>query len=771
MPDPTGQRPDTRQRHDRRLGSSRRHRGRRTSSHAGSSDELDPLDLPAGATFGSYTIQGKLGEGGFSTVYRAHDHRLDRQVALKILTHANRGSGPFAERFLREAQATARLMSPHLVVLFDSGEFQGHLYMATEFVAGGDLQQLVRQQGQLTTEKALFFAGQVTIALQELTDAGLTHCDIKPSNIYLDHNGNAKLGDLGLARLRAESMGDELSESGKVTGTPAFMSPEQALGRPMDIRSDIYSLGATLFEMLAGRPPFVGDNPYAVAIQLINEQPPHISSLRPDIDDKTALMLHRMLAKTPEERYQTPAELMDVLLEVSELDFSPRTTMHRRSSKMNHGDDPGRASSQRSSAVLTVTSEATASITIATRRVLSSVNEHRGKVMTALGVVVVALLLLSDDQPSGSFVDTRQAADGDSGIVVGSQPSIGEPPRLPDTTPVEPDADTVGGAELTETTTPTSDPSDRTIAAASTPLDPWEPPPADRFLTIDPATSIASGSDALGRIVTITVDEQRIDLRPVAPGRFVIGADDHGPAGAPRGGPVSLTHGYWIATTEITQAVYQTINATNPSAFMVASASHRMPVEHVSWSDAERFCHRLGQRLGIRVRMPSEAEFEYASIGGDRGNDHDHLTIDRIANVADRDSDLAWRALDVVDGHPHGPAPVATYLPNRLGLYDLQGNVAEWCLDAWRPYPLEARDNPVVSDGLLRIARGGSWALAPNECQWWSREGLPPQTWRSDLGFRIVVEHHGLRALLEQAHPQPYRLAVPVGPANEQESP
>ena len=262
---------------------------------------------------GSYQILAKLGQGGMAIVYRAIQASLKREVALKVVSASFSGDPTFCERFLREARAGALVNHPHVVTCFDAGEADGQLFMAMELVTGGDLAQLIDKRGGRLDEKlALALMKDATCGLEAIEAAHLVHRDIKPANIFLTDHGQAKLADLGLVCF---STGDDrMTKPGTVMGTPAYIAPEQARGVPdVDIRADIYSLGATLFHLVTGRPPYVSESPITTLVKSLNEPMPDPRSLRADLSSATVAIISFASDKDREKRYQSARQLREDL--------------------------------------------------------------------------------------------------------------------------------------------------------------------------------------------------------------------------------------------------------------------------------------------------------------------------------------------------------------------------------------------------------------------------------------------------------------------------
>ncbi len=251
---------------------------------------------------GPYRVGTRLGAGGMATVYRATQLALDREVALKVVSPQFAADPGFRARFLREAQLSARINHPHVVTCYDAGAQDGLLYMALELVTGGDLLGLLaRRGGKLDATLALTLLRDAFHGLEAVEAGGLIHRDLKPANIFLTDRGQAKLADLGLAR--PQSGDDRTTQAGMIMGTPAYMPPEQAQGaNDLDIRADLYALGATLYHLLTGRPPFHADNPVATLMKVINEPVPDPRALNAEVSAPLAAFVQRLMAKSPNAR-------------------------------------------------------------------------------------------------------------------------------------------------------------------------------------------------------------------------------------------------------------------------------------------------------------------------------------------------------------------------------------------------------------------------------------------------------------------------------------
>ena len=258
---------------------------------------------------GRYTIERPLGSGGMAEVFLARDGVLDRDVALKVLRGQYAGDEEFYERFRREATSAAGLSHPNIVQVYDRGEApDGTCYIAMEYVSGGTLKERLDERGPMEPERALAVAGQVAEALWAAHERGVIHRDIKPQNILITDMGHLKVTDFGIARAASAAT---ISATNAVFGTAGYLSPEQALGEPATPRSDLYSLGIVLYELLTGVVPYRADNPVAVCMKHVTEPLTPPRRLDPTIPEAVDALVVKMLAKDPADRPASATELLD----------------------------------------------------------------------------------------------------------------------------------------------------------------------------------------------------------------------------------------------------------------------------------------------------------------------------------------------------------------------------------------------------------------------------------------------------------------------------
>ena len=264
--------------------------------------------LTGGLIADRYELEKQVGRGGMSTVYRAYDHVLDRRVAVKVLHERHAQEDDYLERFRREARAAAQLSHPNIVTVIDRGEQDGRPYIVFEYVDGLTLKRLVEDEGPLPVREAVAITLEVARALAFAHARGVVHRDVKPQNVLLDGDGRPKVTDFGIAREIDLDVG--VTQTGTVLGTSDYMAPEQARGERPSASTDVYALGAVLYELLAGEVVFPGDSFMAVALRHASEPPPDIAERRPDVPLRLTVLVDRCLEKESRDRFASMAELV-----------------------------------------------------------------------------------------------------------------------------------------------------------------------------------------------------------------------------------------------------------------------------------------------------------------------------------------------------------------------------------------------------------------------------------------------------------------------------
>ena len=257
---------------------------------------------------GHYDIVAELGRGGMGVVYKGYEPALNRYVAIKVLAESLAHDESVKERFLREARSMASLNDPHIIQIYFIGEDEGQTFFVMEFVEGESLGSLLKRNGQLSTDQAARVIFQTAQGLSTAHDKGVIHRDIKPGNLMIGSRGQVKIADFGIA-LVTQDFSKKLTSTGEFVGTPGYLSPEVCLGKPVDQRSDIFSLGIVLFEMLTGRMPFTDESPLGLMLEVVKAEIPDVRQLNQDVDSELSRILGKMIAKEPGDRYQSCQEL------------------------------------------------------------------------------------------------------------------------------------------------------------------------------------------------------------------------------------------------------------------------------------------------------------------------------------------------------------------------------------------------------------------------------------------------------------------------------
>ncbi len=253
--------------------------------------------------FGHYQVVAELGRGGMGAVYKAFEPELNRHVAIKVMAESLSHDATVVERFLREARSMASLNDPHIIQVYTIGKEDGQPFFSMEYVEGESLSGMLKREGRLAPDQALSIVHQTAMGLSTAHDRGVIHRDIKPGNLMINQRGSVKIADFGIA-LSAKDISQKLTSTGEFVGTPGYLSPEVCLGKPVDQRSDIFSLGIVLFEMLTGRTPFTDESPLGLMLEVVRAEVPDVRELCDAVDDQISAIVKKMIAKEPEDRYQ-----------------------------------------------------------------------------------------------------------------------------------------------------------------------------------------------------------------------------------------------------------------------------------------------------------------------------------------------------------------------------------------------------------------------------------------------------------------------------------
>ena len=657
-----------------------------------------------GKQFGPYQIVAPLGEGGMAAVYKAYQASMERYVALKVLPRHLSEDPQFISRFEREAKILAQLQHPHILPIFDFGQADGHTYIVMPFVHCGVLADSMKGK-PLPLSRIRQVVMQVGDALNYAHARGLIHRDIKPSNVLVDEGGNCSLTDLGLARMTEKT--DHLTRTGAILGTPAYMSPEQGAGEPVDSRSDIYALGVILYELVTGRVPYKAETPIGVIFKHLYDPLPPARELNPSLPEAVHLVLLKALAKSPQDRYQTAGEMVRAI---------------QAAIPENVAQDARGAAAM--SAPRGVTrAPASGLFTAGSPGWKWALAGTTAAALTA-GVILVSARTL------------RAARDAEAAM---------QPPSQQEAAPAP--------------------------APAAPPPVPYPSPAPGEYLVVDLSEGPDAQTYPVSKLGAVPAkgwtDEFKTDklvLRVIEPGSFVMGSPE---GEMMRKGeeekqhPVTLTRGFYIGVFETTQKQWERVMGSWPSAFYHPRYRDTRPVEQVSYEDvrgtkegagwpatnsvdAASFMGRLRAKTGLVFDLPTEAQWEYACRAGtttalSNGKNLNAPVICAVMAEVGRYKGNAGVNVTYEIDTRLGTAKVGSYPPNPWGLYDMHGNLWERCLDWMGAYPDSATDPQGPATGDKRVSRSGSWTAAATTCRSAARVCGEPSLSGHFLGFRAVV--------------------------------
>ena len=776
---------------------------------------------------GRYEVLERLGYGGMGVIYKAHQKQPSRVVVLKVLRAGRFASQRHRRRFEREAQAVARLRHPGIVSVFECGEVEGHPYLTMEYVDGHTLRDYV-QRHRSNKKQICQLMHKVCRAVAYAHQRGVIHRDIKPTNIVVDTKGSPRVLDFGLARLSPNSEEEQISamtETGEVMGTPAYMSPEQTIGRPeeVDVRTDVYSIGVMLFELLTGELPYQLDRarPLEALRKVRDFLPPRPSSLNPRVDRDLEAIVLKCLEKNKEQRYQGAPELAEDISRYLRGDLvqaRPATTFyqlrkmlwrHRRlfvpavaaavATVVVTGVFVGQlAASQRKAkksarearvaekkaleqqdrlvhfitelksvetrvydllaaqkwreahriaqfaqealpneaglAGLTrkVENYVTTQVSVAAREIESLIKEQRFKAarsrLSALEACVAevpcpeagsAVQKIAEGFPEACWQSVREAIKKDEVRLTALAEFLAC------------GADRERRAEVASLLT-------RRLEGIM--FEQW-PFDGQEAVGRREATATTLGVP-VERILSLAKDVQvRLVLIPA--GEFVMGSirEQQSPEGNENPPHrVRISRPFYMSATEITRRQYAAVMGEGDKGQDEAGGelapylAPEVAASRVSWNDAREFCARLARATEMPVRLPTEAEWEYACRSGARtrfyyGDDPTHSAL----------GEYAW-----FEGNAEGkPHEVARKKPNVWGLFDMHGNVMEWCLDWYDStyyYRSAMLNPPGPPQAKYKTLRGGSWGSSAEDARSSRRLAGDPAERRIIDGMRICVD-------------------------------
>lgn len=664
-----------------------------------------------GRTLGQYEILEELGRGGMATVYKAYQPSLGRYVAIKVLPPYHAEAEVFRARFLREARAVARLEHPHILPIYDFGH-EGELsYIVTKYVEGGTLKDQLGEPFDL--QRAAAIITQVAAALDYAHDQGIIHRDVKPSNILLDHGEWALLTDFGLAKMIGASV--RITGSGVGIGTPAYMSPEQGQGLEVDRRSDVYSLGVILYEMLTGRTPYEADSPLSVMVQHITKPLPLPRAVNPEIPVEVERVIIKALVKDRNYRYARAGDLATALRAAVETVQATSGERSKRDSatETQMAVPPPPVEPSLPPPPPEEPPEPIGAPRGRQRIVAAVITAMALLALSAAVCVVIWTLVRPPATPATPTFTVAQALTATTQATGPAEtPTATASATAPATTAVDvtatPTSITPTTTRPADTATPTPSPS-----PTATPS-----PTSDTTPALEPAAG------------TIRVFGET-EMVYVPSGTFLMGSDTGDPDEAPA--HTVYLDGFWIDRTEVTNAAFQKcvaagacsrpLNASNSrESYFNNPAFADYPVVYMNYYDAEAYCRWVGKRL------PTEAEWEKAARGTDGRRWPWGDTFDPTKLALGPGDDTA-----PVGSNPAGASP--------YGVLDMAGNVLEWVADWYAPdyYAQSPPNNPQGPEtGVDNVLRGGRWWDAEYDLRTTKRWHFGSNTRNPSLGFRCA---------------------------------
>jgi formylglycine-generating enzyme required for sulfatase activity/serine/threonine protein kinase len=652
---------------------------------------------------GAYRVLRLLGQGGMGAVFLVEDPALQRQLALKVLLPQHASSAEAKARFVREAKAQAAVEHDHVVTIHHIGEDRGVPFLAMPLLKGQTLGDALQANPQVPIAEAVRIARETAEGLAAAHERRLIHRDVKPGNLWLEGSRRrVKVLDFGLARPPSDSEPaglEPVTQTGAVVGTPAYMSPEQARGERVDARTDLFSLGCVLYQMLTSRRPFTAPNVTGVLIAVTTETPPRPRTLNPSVTPELDALVMRLLAKNPAERPPSAEAVVEELrLVEAGLGVTGMVSLPLDPIPMA---DPWE--------VIEPT-EADPSAIAAPAETPGRRKPRRwvwvGLVLAFLAVgAVAAQIIIKIRNKDGTETEIK----------------------VPDGATVEVTKDGKPVAKLGPGLPKTGD-----LAKASDLL------PGEK---IEPFEYVFEGEKKQGTRRVLTLDiggGETMEFVHIPKGAFLMGAPDTEKGAKADEKPqrrVEITQDFYMGKYEVTQTQYKALTGADPSSFK----GGRRPVERVTWEEAVACCETLSGQVKRKVELPTEAQWEYACRAGTTTPFHFGSKLN--GDLANCLGDAPY-GTEVKGVTKKSTVVVGSYPANPWGLHDMHGNAWEWCRDYYGPYDKIADlKDPFQSfqqSQNRRVLRGGSHSSTAGGCRAAVRHLYQPDSRRDGYaGFRV----------------------------------
>jgi len=648
---------------------------------------------------GKFEIIEEVGKGGFGIVYKALDKVLNRQIALKVLHPELLINPNFILRFKHEAQLSARLDHPHILPIYEFGEFEGRYYIVMAYMPDGSLKDLLRKEGRLDKQRSLKVFEQICDGMSYAHSQKIIHRDLKPGNILFDSRGNARISDMGFAKLIHSDSSASLSASGGMVGTPSYMAPEIWRGKPATSATDVYSLACVLVEMLTGQPLFGGESTPEIFAKIFEPL-----QLPEDLPMEWKPVLEAALDKNQEERIQTVGEFFEQIKavelglkeaekiepeksddsKVKEEKLTSENSEKEQSPESSEGNHSGKVDSQE-----TYRSKSDFNEHLGKNEgmpVSLETNEKKGKLGVIAGIALLAIIF---------------------GVIIYQIGKSNSRTEYVDVNVV-----------VTATPTSTTDLPTKT---------------ATKSATNTPAPTATEAILGIGS--TQIRDKDKMEQVYVPAGDFIMGSDDSDADSDEKPVRTVYLDAYWIDKYEVSNGQYQECvengACTNPqysksytrSSYYGNPDYDDYPVIYVDWNQAKAYCEWAN---GGKDGLPTEAQWEKAARGDDgrkypwEGNSVDSSYANYNDNIGDTTE---------VGNYEKGASP--------YGAMDMAGNVWEWVNDWYGNYNANDTKNPQgPSSGTSRVIRGGSWGYDGRVIRTAYRNSDNPNNWDNDVGFR-----------------------------------